>query len=158
MSELIQTRRGFLLGGLAIVASPAIVRATSLMPVKCWKTYGPGGVLTMEMITEEMSKLLRPATRHVPADTYSLIRVGTQRHVDAQFSSTSRRLPLEDFSRQILSPIARVLAQDKTIINAPLLVHPNSVEEQARRDNVRGLSGYFIGTDSIITRFDVLTA
>lgn len=47
-------RRGFLLGaGAALIASPAIVRAASLMPVKVWKHQGD---------TTEKSFALRPRT------------------------------------------------------------------------------------------------
>lgn len=38
MAELQLPRRGFLLGLGALVASPAIVRASSLMPIKAQKT------------------------------------------------------------------------------------------------------------------------
>ena len=37
MNQLIKsTRRGFLTAGLALLAAPAIVRASSLMPIKSW--------------------------------------------------------------------------------------------------------------------------
>lgn len=55
------TRRGFVTGLVALIAAPAIVRASSLMPVKAW----PGGnkFLTPELISEEAVKLYNPSLK-----------------------------------------------------------------------------------------------
>jgi hypothetical protein len=59
------TRRGFLTASLALIAAPAIVRATSLMPIKSWlepqlfeiTKIAPNRILTIDMITREAVKL-----------------------------------------------------------------------------------------------------
>ena len=53
-------RRSFLLGGLALLAAPAIVRAGSLMPIRGELLLAPRNTyLTLSMITREAVQLFR---------------------------------------------------------------------------------------------------
>lgn len=68
---LLPSRRGFLLAaanfGLAaagVIAAPAIIKATSLMPVRAWETdaittYSRNSLLTINMITREAVRLFK---------------------------------------------------------------------------------------------------
>lgn len=54
------SRRGFFTGMVALVASPAIVRAASLMPVRAPQlVVRPGGLVTIDQITREAIRQLR---------------------------------------------------------------------------------------------------
>jgi hypothetical protein len=66
MAELLlrpASRRGLLGAALGIIAAPAIVRASSLMPVRAARGEFLGvpynGLLTVEMITEEAIQLFK---------------------------------------------------------------------------------------------------
>lgn len=150
---IVPTRRGFLAGLGTLLAAPAIVRASSLMPVRDWKTYGSGGRLSMEMITEEMSRLLKQWAWHGSRP----VTPTKQIMVDLQLNPADRLLSLEDFSRRILQPAAKCVGDVGVIVGAPREI-PEGVEEGALRSNVRGLEAYDICTDSIFTRFDVYVA
>lgn len=50
MSEIIQSRRGFITGLIAFVAAPAIVRVSSIMPVKAMEpSLLPPGMYTFTL-------------------------------------------------------------------------------------------------------------
>lgn len=69
MTLLIPSRRGFLTGLVATLATPAVVRAASLMPVAaprlisvgdiCTLQSGGRNLLTIDMITREAVRLFR---------------------------------------------------------------------------------------------------
>ena len=42
---MLLSRRGLIAGLVSLVAAPAIVRASSLMPVKAWEPFIPAGLL-----------------------------------------------------------------------------------------------------------------
>ena len=67
MTLEIDTRRGFLVGALALMAAPAIVRASSLMPVKAVRLY-PSPNPTFGMTMYEVLQRQREANRQEQAE------------------------------------------------------------------------------------------
>jgi hypothetical protein len=53
MNSLVMPRRAFLKGLVGLIAAPAIVRASSLMPVKAWvEALAPESILPFAELTE----------------------------------------------------------------------------------------------------------
>ena len=159
-SLLISSRRGFLFGLGALVAAPAIVKFENLMPIQVLETWGPNGLLTIQMITREFAKLM--ALQTVGSPLFA-IRGAKQSHVDMNFSTFERTLSLQQFSDRILKPaansLARYVGNDK--ISSASLELPQGVSEATNEVlpqagiAVRGLTDYHIGTNSLLTRFDI---
>jgi hypothetical protein len=156
-------RRTLLQGLVWLAAAPAIVRASSLMPIKSFETFGPGGILTIEQITKEMARLL--AKRSIPplygSSDVDLLIGNNQSHVSLISSQQNRTLSLEDFSRRILEPAAKCLnghVGSRHIGSLPPEVPEGVIEGAAISRNgigVRGVMDYCIEMDQVLLRLDV---
>lgn len=169
------SRRGFL--GF-LLAAPAIVTAAHIMPVKMLSSISENefipelfeptsSLLTPSIIAREFARIV---ARNLTNKGTIVQRKGIfkpsllqQKHVDFQFSSAERTLPLDQFCARIIEPAANVMAgaisyNAKAVRMYPLDL-PSEIMEAAREQvnnvEVRLVSDYFIGTDSIIFRFDI---
>lgn len=179
--------RRFFLGGL--IAAPAVVSLHNIMPVRRLPlataasieeavAFGDdaGQLLPIDLITKEAMKIFRRKLE-VMGTVPELIEAGPmqlskglrQSHVDLQFSTADRTLPLHDFKVRVLEPAMDCLAENvagkgrNAVLSRLKMVEmeqPKNIHEVASVSDgavrMRGLSDYFIGTDSIVTRFDVL--
>lgn len=101
-------RRGFLGGMLAALAAPAIIRTPGLlMPVSIFAlpVYGPGGVLTDDMIAAECNRRLQ---RLVPA---AVNRGVEQTGISFTVPHSHFRLSVDAFAERHLDPVVHHLAQ-----------------------------------------------
>lgn len=118
----LELSRRKLLGGLAgLLVAPAIVRATSLMPVRLqapelrWASAdfaAGGGLLTVEQITREAARLWKETSLYLlnldeQGQGYQIgNKVGVvQKTVDIEYSGSDRHLSLPEYSRRILKPV-----------------------------------------------------
>jgi len=80
-------RRAFLRGALSLIASPAIVRATSLMPIRAFLIApappSPKTLLTIELITREAVRLFRNSN-HLLEETSDGLRLGASLSIRGQ--------------------------------------------------------------------------
>lgn len=157
--QINSSRRGFLAGaGALLIASPAIVRASSLMKVKQWQTFGPGGFLTIDQITKAFAAELAFAGAKPKAGVVQKFGQ-TQHQITSQFEHKLRTLSLEEFTSRILRPQAQELVKAGTEFGTQALPLPQGVHEVAGCTAlgiaVRGVTDYNIYTDTFLTRFDV---
>lgn len=159
-------RRGFLIGAAALFAAPAIVRVGSLMPVQMLEPYElSGGVLTMQMITDEAARVLEregAALGVAPVSNYLAIDAANQTGVDMCITTADMTLPMPKFSAQFIRPAMSLVARrisdaGGSFATMPLAL-PQYIDAGAisrRRIPVRGLRAYDICSDQFITRFDI---
>ncbi len=159
-SVLVPSRRRFLglLGGLAL--APAIIRAGVLMPINPAlgaETFGPGGILTADMLAREMARQLRlagsaPISRLLPAFGTS------QSHVDFVHNTAELTWSLERYAAKYLRPAAYMMARAAPRTGAapplPFGVAFSAIGE-SRGVEVRFLRAYDINSDLYVTRADV---
>lgn len=106
-------RRGFLLGAGAsafgLVAMPAVARVAPLMrivPLTPDFTYGPNGVLSFEMIANELARQI--ALQGVRS-TFGSPRGALQ--IAMQVPVQDRALSLQEYSARLLQPAAKRFAE-----------------------------------------------
>lgn len=167
------SRRHFFVGLGALLATPAIVHAKNIMPVRLinLETYGPGGFLSMEMITREMARLMSirngfqpmvDGTRQAYVNAFERPHRGALDHqqagTDMFIRTVDRNLSLETFSERILVPAANMLSEKigPVRLSSSPPESPGGVYECSQSCGVRGLTAYSVTTDQMITRFDVL--
>lgn len=153
------SRRKLFASGAAFIAfAPAICKAEILMPVRQWQTFGPGGVLTAQMIADEAARLIekRLVTSHL--DT-SLLRQ-QQVHADVMYSLADRKLSVEEYTKRILKPITDNITSYLRGVSSRELELPKGELEAVigrhKNASVRLVSFYKIETDTIHQRIDVL--
>lgn len=156
-------RRGFL-GGLLALAAPAVITTPGLlMPVSTWAlpTYGPGGVLTHEMIAREFNRKLQS---RVPVSVNHGQNVSG---VSFQFTRRDLELCMEEFAERYLAPAAASTAGsigDGSLSVGMLLMPPWGNSHLSVNDGVgehrgvmaRALSHYDAACDGTMMRLDVL--
>lgn len=162
--ELPSRRTFFGLLGAAI-AAPAIVRYSSLMPVRRWQTLGegPGGLLSIQQIINEAHRRLARLTYPIGCFPDPVVELGGQYHVDFLSRKADRLLPLEEYSEKLLSPAMNVLATvvkmaGKRILPvAPPSYRGDCVTLEKGNIGLRGADNYDIRMDEWTVRLDVLT-
>lgn len=169
------SRRGFLAG---LLAAPAIVQYGHLMPVKLpplellpFEPWSDEGLLPISWITREFARQVhnRLQAKGIRSETMTdqYYKIGNglqQQHVDFEYSTIERHMTSEQFRDRVLAPAATLAANQiwprgRTVVTADLELPANTMEAARERMGgvtARGVSDYFIGTDSIITRLDIL--
>lgn len=160
-------RRSFLTGLGALLAVPALVRATSLMPISATETYALGGALTWAQITEEAGRQLRLALafrNDVSGFGPSVRGYGggvRQQYVMLDFSPKNRDLPRQVMIERLLRPAMNALAHaippNHRLSQSALEMPPNAEVAVSERGGlgIRGIRQYMIRTDTLVARFDV---
>lgn len=152
----ILNRRNFLTLTSALICAPAIVRASSLMPVKVYETFGPGGLLTPDILLAQMIKEYETAMKwEIGFPTRG------QLNINLHLTSVDKRLSLEEATQRFIKPAALELAgvtpggssyEDLTLPKGMM----TAISQRGKFASMRMLEAYDIGRDEIITRFDIL--
>lgn len=176
---MIASRRGFLRGALSLLAAPAVIKISALMPISTSvvgtsELLGPQRILTIADITREAIRLwhrnnaylLRLREEPVPFGTglvrgpvYSLYPRQTQR-VEISSDLRERTLSLKDFSKKHLAgpcsqlglPSNAIVGFDKTTED---LLRRGCSEAYSER-YTRAVSVYDIREDAVRTAIDFL--
>lgn len=160
MTDLIlPSRRRFLGLAAGLICAPAVVQYANLMPVQVFETFGPNGLLTVEMITQELSRVMSLQGANKLSSLLT-VRGQKQSYISMNYNKHDRTMSLEQYSTRFLEPAAGNLmrsAGGASFGTEPLPL-PRGVWEAAastRGIAVRTVSDYDIMTDSVFTRFDV---
>ena len=161
-------RRGFLGGLLAVIAAPAVITTPGLlMPVStlALPTYGPGGMLTPEMIAADFNRRLRSElpVKFAPISKVSGMPLYKQSGVNFEMPVQHLTLSLEEFGERYLAPavgaIRLTVGNGRLAQGAQFVLMPN-VDFQAIHDaggvSSRILRNYNLWDDRVETRLDVL--
>ncbi len=148
------SRRG-MLGIIGAGIGAAIVRPGLIMPIKPGLILAPVGLfITAQMIANEFAREL-----YLAGARKSVVAIPSQSHVNMEIPTSERTLPLDQFTARHLRPMAVALAVRAKSIGGPLEL-PRGVHEGAIGTSggfaVRYVQDYYIGTDSMISRFDVI--
>ena len=156
-------RRGFVTGFLAALAAPAVITTPGLlMPVStlAFPTYGPGGVLTPEMIAGEFSRILQGTLTRT-------VIPGTENHKQSaatfEVGAADFKLSLEQFRERYLTVAAARTVDtigDGALCIGRIMQLPNGIDvaAQVERNGVfaRAVYAYDIWDDAMKMRLDVL--
>lgn len=137
---------------LAAGTGAAIVRSGLIMPIK--PALATSTFLTPGLIAQMMAQEL-----YMGGARRAIIKTHNQTHVDMVMPGSVLAMPLEQFRRDYIQPIAaKLLAKTKEIGTA--LEVPHGVSEggtgNAGGFGVRFVRDYHIGYDEMIGRFDIL--
>lgn len=150
------SRRNLLGLAAAFVVAPAIVRSESLMPIKVFNRYGPNGLLTPQMIADEMAKQMV-----LCGAIFDGSAIGGQSNIDQFRDNANETLSLEQYSSRLLRPMARIMINHVRQIGSAPEIPASGVRAAIGRYgdvSVRYMSMYDIGCDRYINRFGVRNA
>lgn len=167
---MIIQRRGALGGLLGLMAAPFIVRAASLMPISATDTYGFGGVLTWQQVTDEAARLLRlHLNRRDDVAGWADWPDVTGKDVSQQYVGTlltdwDAAHSLQEVSSRILEPAMAVLAAGvkpfrrvlTEACRAPVGVDAAAISERGGC-GLRGVRAYDFENEVFQVRFDIRT-
>ena len=168
---MLSTPRRSLLGSLAALTfAPAVVKASSLMPLSTAEigdTFSIGESTSWDWLVADMGRELRrrlsqrlDVIGHQPSNV-----IGKQLHVNFELHDSDLRLSKQELRTRFVIPAAAAMAKNvpsgaKLFSEAlPLPEYCDLAFDKSKDEKnglgLRGLRAYHIGMDSMLARFDV---